>query len=53
MKYIMEHYGAAIVVSIVLVALGAVVVGIVKSPEIAAQFKSALSDFLTNIKAIG
>ena len=53
MELIMEHYGKAILIAIVLLALGAIIVLALKSDGyVAAQFKSALEGFFTNMNAL-
>lgn len=53
MKHIMEHYGAAIITGVVLVALGVTLVAFSKSTFIVDQFKGALTSFFTNMGALG
>lgn len=53
MKYIMEHYGSAILVSVALVALGIVVVALCTSDGfVAKQFQEAMSSFFDNMKGL-
>ena len=50
MKYIMEHYGAAILVSVALVALGVIVVALCTGDGfISTQFQTALQGFFTKM----
>lgn len=53
MKHIMEHYGTAILTGVVLVALGVTLVAFAKSPFINQQFQQALTNFFTNMNALG
>ncbi len=53
MKYIMEHYGAAILVSVALVALGIVVVALCTGDGfVATQFQSALTAFFSKMNTM-
>lgn len=53
MKWLMEHFGGAMVAFVSLIALGTVVVAVIKSPTIAAQFTDLLSTFFTDMRGIG
>ena len=52
MKHIMEHYGAAIITGVVLVALGVTLVAFSKSTFVVDQFKAALTSFFTNMEGL-
>ena len=52
MKHIMEHYGAAIITGIVLVALGVTLVAFAKSDFVVVQFKDALTSFFNNMNTL-
>lgn len=52
MKYIMEHYGTAILVSVTLVALAIVVVGLCTGGFVETQFQNALTSFFTDMKGL-
>ena len=53
MKYIMEHYGSAILVSVALVALGIVVVALCTGDGfVAQQFQKAMESFFTNLNGL-
>lgn len=52
MKWIQAHFGEALIAAVCLLALGSVVVGVIKSPEVATQFHSALSTFFTDMMGL-
>lgn len=53
MKQVMEHYGAAILTIIVLLALGGILMVALKTDGyVAKQFKDALEGFFTNMNAL-
>lgn len=53
MEQVMEHYGKAILITIALLALGAiVVVALSKDGYVANEFKTVLLDFFSNMKGI-
>lgn len=52
MKWLMAHFGEAMVAFVSLTALGVVVVAAIKDPTVAAQFKDMLSTFFTDMRGI-
>lgn len=52
MKYIMEHYGAAILVSLTLVALGGVVIVLCREGFVGEQFQEALRSFFASMNGL-
>lgn len=53
MKYIMEHYGAAILVSLTLLALGGVVILLCNGNGfVATQFQDALKSFFSSMNGL-
>lgn len=53
MKWLMAHFGEAMVAFVCLIALGTVVVGVINGPTIAAQFTDLISTFFTDMRGIG
>ncbi|MBQ8278244.1 MAG: hypothetical protein IJZ23_00205 [Roseburia sp.] len=53
MEQVLKHYGDAILVVVVLLALGAILVAALTSDGyVAAAFRNALEDFFSNMSAI-
>lgn len=53
MKYVMEHYGNALVAAAVLLAIGALLVGLLANGgTISQQFTNALSSFFNSMQAV-
>lgn len=52
MKWLMSHFGEAMVAFVCLLTLGAVVVGVIKSPTISTQFTDLLSTFFADMRGI-
>ena len=52
MKYIMEHYGAAILVSVTLLALGGVVIVLCRDGFVGEQFQEALKSFFSSMNGL-
>lgn len=54
MKKVMEHYGDSILTIVVLLALGAIIIGALKSGGyVDAAFKNALTGFFDQMSAVG
>lgn len=53
MKWLMEHFGDGMVAFVCLLALGTVVVGVIKGPTIAAQFTDLILTFFTDMRGVG
>lgn len=53
MKWLMEHYGDAMIAFVCLLALGTLFVGVINGPTIAAQFTDLISTFFTDMRGIG
>lgn len=52
MEWVQAHFGKALIAAVCLLALGVVVVGVIKDPEVAAQFKNLLSTFFTDMMGL-
>lgn len=53
MEHIMEQYGKAILTGVVLIALGVIVVALIKNAWMTQQFQNALTNFFSNMNGIG
>jgi len=52
MEALVKHFGAGLLAMAVIVALAVIVLGIVKSDAVTAQFQDTLTAFFTNIRNI-
>lgn len=53
MKYVVEHYGSALVTIAILITLAALIVGMLASDGvIAQQFSNAITTFFTKMNAV-
>jgi ABC-type transporter Mla subunit MlaD len=50
MESLVKHFGAGLIAMAVLVAIAVVVIGIVKSDGVTAQFQDTLTAFFTSIR---